>query len=108
MSSSFLVWLVNNRGAELISMSDEEKSECVSAFLKDDNLTEIIVQGFREYMIADHHWANALTMTDAAAGADIKNCTYAMFECEILDAIEAYERYLLGTEWLSPVFEAII
>lgn len=104
----FLHWLEENHGEDFQAMTNAEKEKALYIFLSDPALKKIVVQGITEYMIEDGHWAACMVSTDEQAGKDIKNCTYACFESDIVDAMEAYSRYKIGADWLSPVLEALV
>lgn len=104
----FLHWLEENHGEDFQVMTNAEKEKALYIFLSDPALKKIVVQGMIDYMIEDGHWAAAQIVTDEQAGKDIKDSTYACFESDIVDAMEAYDRYKIGADWLSPVLEALL
>lgn len=104
----FMHWLEENKDCEFISMSDHDKQRALYVFLSDPMLKKIVIRGMTDYMIEDGHWAAMQIVEDEQSGKDLKDCTYACFESEIIDAIEAYSRYKIGAPWLSEVLEALL
>lgn len=104
----FLNWLENNRDVDLQRLSSAEKDAAASAFIGDCRLKSIVIVGISEYMLDDKHLAKAMLLDDKEAGAYLKDCIYACFESEMIDAIEAYSRYCIGSDWLSIVLEELI